>query len=118
MSKTIDELKKIVKEKELELSDFESVFDAISDIEEVKSKLEKEKKQLNKELEEIKETKEQLEKENENLTKENKESKDKITDLKIKYIERFENNDGKENPTDNPPENNTGIKIKDLFKEE
>lgn len=118
MSKPVDELKKIVKEKELDLNDFESVFDAITEIEEVKQKLDKEKKQLNAELKETKEQKEQLEKDNEALKNENKETKDKITDLKIKYIERFENNDGKGNPTDNSPENNAGIKIKDLFKEE
>ena len=43
MSKPVDELKKIVKEKELDLNDFESVFDAITEIEEVKQKLDKEK---------------------------------------------------------------------------
>lgn len=115
MSKITDELKKISKENEYDLSKFESVFDAIAEIEDKNNKHEKEIIKLNNDIAEKDKNIETLTKENEDTKKTNEELNQKVIDLKVQYIDRF----------NEPPlskNGNTGVNesitIKDLFKEE
>lgn len=114
MSKIIDEIKKISKDNEYDLNKFESVYDLIAEIEEEKqnltqqrSNIEEEKTKLIKDINIIKKENEQL-KENETKTKQ------EILDLKMKYIDRFNEPVEKKNGNNG---NNENITIKDLFKE-
>lgn len=116
MKKIVDELKKIATEKKYELKDFESIFDAIGQIEEIKAQQDKEKETLKKEKEELEEKIEKIEREKNELNNTYEAEKKKLIDLKIKYIERFENPEPKGDDKTNP--NNENITIKDLFKED
>ena len=115
MNKITDEIKKIAKDNDYDLNKFESVFDAVAEIEEKSNKDEKEIKKLNNDIIEKDKSIETLTKENEDYKKTTDELNQKVTDLKIKYIDRFN-----EPPSKNKNENdsNEDITISDLFKEE
>lgn len=116
MKQIVNEIKKIVEEKKYNLNDFESIFDAIGNIEEIKAEQDKEKAQLIKDKEELEKKITEIEKEKNALNNEYETAKKDLVDLKIKYIERFENPEPKED--DNKSKNNENITIQDLFKEE
>lgn len=114
MKAIVDEIKKIVKEKEYDLNAFESVFDSISNLEEIKAQNTEEQKKLKKEKEETEEKLKKIEKEKEELNAEYEKEKQKLIDLKLKYIERFDNSSKED---DDKNKTNENITIKDLFKE-
>ena len=116
MKQIVNAIKKIVEEKKYNLNDFESIFDAIGNIEEAKAEQDKEKVQLKADKEELEKKIIEIEKEKDVLKNEYEMAKKDVVDLKIKYIERFENPEPKED--ENKSKNNENITIQDLFKED
>ena len=111
MSKIIDEIKKISKDNEYDLSKFDSVYDLIAEMEEEKINKEIELENIKNDAEKTKKNYEKLEKENQELTEKEKNYKQEIVELKIKYVDRFNEPIIKNNKT-----NNVDITISDLFK--
>lgn len=114
MKKAIEELEKILKEKALEKNDFTPVIDIL-----IKSAEENE--QRNVDYEKVKQENEELsktittkEKENEELSKTITTKEKELADLKIKYIERFNDNNEK---IGNGETNKEDISINQLFEE-
>lgn len=114
MKKAVEELEKVIKDKSLEKTDFTPVLDILVAGVEEDEKKQKEIENLQKENADLKATKENVEKEKEELTKTIAEKEKELADLKIKYVERFNNSDGK-NGNDEP--NKEEITIKELFEE-
>jgi len=114
MKKAVEELEKVIKDKSLEKTDFTPVIDILVAGVEEDEKKQKEIEKLQKENAELKTTNTNAEKEKEQLTKTIAEREKELADLKIKYVERFNNSDGK-GGNDEP--NKEEITIKELFEE-
>ncbi len=113
MKKAIEELEKIIKEKGLDKTDFTPVIDILVADVEAKDKTSIELENLKNENTTTKESIKKLETEKEELSKTITNKEKELADLKIKYIERF-NDNGK---IDNEDSTNENISIKDLFEE-
>ena len=115
MKKAIEELKKIIKEKGLDKTDFTPVIDILVADVEAKDKTSIELENLKNENNTTKESIKKLETEKEELSKAITSKEKELADLKIKYIERF--NDNGNGKIDNEDSTNENISIKDLFEE-
>lgn len=112
MSKIIDSIKIVASSNNIEISKFDETIEIINGYEQTRKKIEERNKKLEEENETLKKENEEKKTENETLKKENAEKKNEITDLKIKYLERFESA-GKDLAKDDK----SNISINDLFKE-
>lgn len=113
MKKVIEELKKIIKDKGLDETDFNPVFDILVSGAEESEKIAKEKEELIKENAEKNENIEKIAKEKEELDKKIVEKEKELAELKIKYIERFSEGTAPEIKN----ETKEDITIKELFEE-